>query len=207
MFYFLFFTHEKKKIKKLLKFISIILIYNFWWYFLFFFQESQSSFSNINLSNSLSSHYNNSQNFILNIFGLSFLDRNFFNNVLDFKIFYLSLYLFAYYKFFKLEKNLFINFTLISLLILTFISSEINSNLLQYFKIFLFEFKIFNIFRSPQNLLFLYPLLFSIIFYFVFFKLKITNQFLLICIFLYPWIWEGDLGHDKLKNNSKKLDL
>ena len=157
------------------------------------------------MNNSLSAHYNNSQNFILNIFGLGFLDRNFFNNVLDFKIFYLSLYLFAYYKILNLEKNLFINFTLISLLILSFMSTEISSNLLPFLKIFLFEFKIFNIFRSPQNLLFLYPLLFSIIFYFVFFKLKITNQFLLICIFLYPWIWEGDLGHDKLKNNPKKI--
>ena len=40
MFYFLFFTHEKKKIKKLLKFISIILIYNFLVVFSIFFQES-----------------------------------------------------------------------------------------------------------------------------------------------------------------------
>lgn len=205
IFFFLFFTNEEKKIKKIFIFFLSNIIFNCWWLYPFLFLDVKNSFSSIDFNNSLASHYNNSQNFIINLFGLSFLDRDFFNNILDFKIIYVSLFCFTYYKILKIKKNLIINFTLTSLLILSLISSNVSSHMYDYIKIYIFEIKIFSIFRSPQNLLFLYPLLFAIMFYFVFSKYKRINQFLLVCIFLYPWIWEGDLGHDKLKKNYKNV--
>jgi predicted neutral ceramidase superfamily lipid hydrolase len=169
------------------------------------YADTKSSFLSVDTNNNLAAHYNNSQNFIISLLGLSFLDRDFFNNILDFKIFYVCLFIFSFYKILKIKNNLFINFTLISLLILLFISSEISSNLFDYLKIYIFEIKLFTLFRSPQNLLFLYPLFHSIIFYFVFLNYRKTIQFLLICTFLYPWILEGDLGHNKLKMSPKKV--
>jgi hypothetical protein len=205
IFFFLFFTNEEKKIKKIFIFFLLIIIINLWWLYPTIFVDNKNTFASIDFNNILGSHYNNSQNFILNLLGLGFLDRDFFNNILDFKIIYMCFFFFTYYKILKIKKSLMINFTLICLLILSIISSEITSNLYDYIKIYIFQIKIFSLFRSPQNLLFLYPLLFAIMFYLVFSKYKKTNQFLLICIFLYPWIWEGDLGHDKLKKNYKNV--
>jgi hypothetical protein len=207
LFYFIFFSHEKNKIKKILVFVLFNIIFNFWWLYIFFsqLQIPEINLKDISIDNYYLDHYSNSQNFISNFFGLSFHNRDFFNNILDIKIIYISLFCFVYYKIFQIKKNLFINFVLTMLLILSFLSSEIYSNLYPHLKILIFELKIFLLFRSPQNLLFLYPLLFSILFCFVFINYKKRNKFFLICIFLYPWIWEGDLGHDKLKKNIKNV--
>jgi hypothetical protein len=208
LFYFIFFTSENKKIKKILIFLFSLIIFNIWWLFVYIklmLSNTEYSLITIDLNNNLAAHYSNLQNFILNFIGLSFLDRNFFNNILNFKIFYIGLIFFTYFKIYNIKKNSLIIFTLISLLILLFLSSEISSNLYSYIKIYLFQFKIFNIFRSPQNLLILFPFLLSILFYFTFLNYKIISKFILILFFLYPWIWEGDLGYDKLKNHPKNI--